>query len=161
MRIRVYSFFIFICLISCKKSEGLPNKFVGTWYDSEYIIPGKSSIKINKDSSFSYKSRGCQWGSVSNGKWKIIGDSIELNSTSSDTCYKMFPFVYCFPFGEKDTKDLLTIPNCIPNENAFFAIFKNEKFYLKNDSLVYKLKTKSKCPDTLKIVFARTQKIRK
>lgn len=161
MRIRLFCFLFLISFISCKKPEKPINKFAGTWYDTEYIIPGKSSIKINADSSFSYRSRGCDWGSVSKGKWKMVGDSIELNSTSSDTCYKMFPFVYCFPFGKNNRKDILTIPNCIPDENAFFAIFTKEKFYIKNDSLVYKLKAGSNCPDTLKIVFARSKKIRK
>ncbi len=159
--IRIFSFLVFVCLISCKQAESLPNKFAGTWYDTEYIVPGRSSIKINKDSSFSYRSRGCQWGSVSKGKWKIIGDSIELNSTNSDTCYKMFPFVECISFGENRKKDIMTIPNCDSKDDAFFAIFKKEIFYIKNDSLVYKLKLSSNCPDSLKIVFAKTQKIKK
>ena len=158
MKCKEFSLLLFICLISCKKSESLPNKFIGTWYDTEYIVPGKSSIKINADSTFDYRSRGCQGGSVSKGKWKIVGDSIELNSTSSDTCYRMFPFVYCTPFGENNIRDILTIPNCNPDNNTFFAIFSKEKFYLKNDSLIFKVKPESKCSDTLKIVFAKTQK---
>ncbi|KQO28405.1 hypothetical protein ASF10_23020 [Flavobacterium sp. Leaf82] len=161
MRIRIFSFLILIFLISCKKSEVRVNKFIGTWHDTEYIVPGKSSIRINTDSSFYYKSRGCQGGSVSNGKWKIIGDSIELNSTTSDSCYKMFPFILCIPFRENIKKDVRTIPNCNPDNDTFFAIFSKEVFYMKNDSLIYKLKKNSKCPDTLKIVFAKTQKIRK
>jgi len=161
MRIRIFSFLIFVCLISCKKPEILPNKFSGTWYDTEYIIPNNSIIKINKDSSFSYRSRGCDWRVLSKGNWKIIGDSIELNSTTSDTCYKMFPFVECIPFGKYNGRDLSTIPNCNPKDDASFAIFKKEIFYIKNDSLVYKLKASSNCPDTLRIAYARTQKIRK
>jgi hypothetical protein len=161
MGIRIFSFLLFVCLISCKKPESLPNKFAGTWYDTEYIVPGRSSFKINKDSSFSYRSAGCDWRVLSKGKWKIIGDSLELNSTSSDTCYRMFPFVECIPFGKYKGKDLLTIPNCNPKDDASFAIFNKEIFYIKNDSLVYKLKASSNCPDTLKIAYAKTQKIRK
>lgn len=91
----------------------------------------------------------------------MIGDSIELNSTTSDTCYRMFPFVECIPFGKYKGKNLLTIPNCNPKDDASFAIFNKEIFYIKNDSLVYKLKASSNCSDTLKIAYARTQKIRK
>ncbi|PIF29636.1 hypothetical protein CLU81_0017 [Flavobacterium sp. 9] len=161
MKIRILAFSLMICLISCRKAEIPISKFVGTWYDTEYIVPGKSSILIKKDSSFYYKSAGCDWRVVSKGNWKIIGDSLELNSTSSDTCYKMFPFAECIPFGKNNRKDILTIPNCDPVNNKSFAIFIKERFYIKNDSLVYKLKSSSGCPDTLKITFARTQKIRK
>lgn len=161
MNLRIFSFLILFFLLSCKKSESLPNKFVGTWYDTEYIVPGRSSIKINLDSSFSYQSAGCQSRVISKGKWKIVGDSLELNSTSSDTCYKMFPFIFCIPFGENNRKDVLTITDCNPLGDTSFAIFEKETFYIKNDSLFYKLKVNSQCSDTLKIVFARTQKIRK
>lgn len=161
MRIRIFSFLVLISLISCKKTEKPVNKFIGSWYDTEYIVPGISSIKINLDSSFSYRSAGCNWRVISKGKWKIVRNSLELNSTSSDTCYRMFPFIFCIPFGENNRKNILTIPNCNPKEDVSFAIFEKESFYIKKDSLFYKLKVNSQCPHTLKIVFARTQKNRK
>ena len=161
MKFRIIPILVFVSLISCKKLESLPNKFVGSWYDTEYIIPNKSTLKINKDSTFKYESAGCDWRVISKGNWKIVGDLIELNSTSSDTCYRMFPFVECIPFGKYDRKDILTIPNCEPTNNKSFAILAKEKFYIKNDLLVYKLKPSSSCPDTLKIIFAKTEKIRR
>ena len=48
MTIKIFSFLLLIGLISCKKAEVPVNKFIGTWYDTEYIVPGRSSIKINK-----------------------------------------------------------------------------------------------------------------
>ncbi|GIQ60521.1 hypothetical protein Flavo103_36570 [Flavobacterium collinsii] len=161
MKFRIITILVLVSLISCKKSESLPNKFVGTWYDTEYIIPSRSTLKINKDSTFKYESAGCDWRVISKGNWKIVGDSIELNSTSSDTCYKMFPFVNCKPFETRRRKDVLTSPNCKPENNALFLIFAKEKFYIKDDSLVYKLRPSSSCPDTLKIIFAKTEKIRR
>lgn len=161
MKNRIIIFLLLISSVSCKRKEIPVNKFIKVWYDTQYIVPGKSSIKINKDSTFRYESAGCDWRVISKGKWKIIGDSIELNSTSSDTCYKMFPFVQCIRFGKYDRKDTLTIPNCEPVSNKSFAIFNREKFYIKNDSLIYKLNRSSNCPDTLKIVFAKTQKLKK
>lgn len=159
MKFRISTILVLVSLISCKKSESSLNKFGGTWYDTEYIIPNRSTLKINTDGTFKYASAGCDWRVISKGNWKRFGDTIELNSTSSDTCYRMFPFVECISYGEYDRKDILTIPNCEPTNNKSFAIFTKEKFYLKNDSLVYKLKQNSGCPDTLKIIFAKTEKI--
>jgi len=161
MTIRIFTFLFLIFLISCKKPEKPVNKFIGIWYDTEYIIPGKSSIKINKDSTFNYSSAGCDWRVFSKGNWKIIGDSIELSSVKIDTCYFAFSFLDCAFFDRRGKKPLVTIPNCEADGRKDFCIFSNETFYLRNDSLVYKIKTSSKCPDTLKIIFARTEKIRK
>jgi hypothetical protein len=161
MTIRIFSFLLLICLISCKKAEVPVNKFVGTWYDTQYVIPNLSVFKINIDSIFSYTSGACNWKGFSKGKWKMVGDSIELNSINSDTCYAMFPFMDCVRFENPRKEIIITNPNCKVNGNADFLIFSHEKFYIKNDSLILKIKPSSKCPDTLKIAFAKTQKIRK
>jgi hypothetical protein len=163
MKFKAISFLLFICLISCKKAESPPNKFLGTWYDTEYIVPGKSSIKINADSTFTYNGAGCDWRVFSKGKWGMTGDSIELSSTKIDTCYVVFPFADCSFFDRKNKAPLplLTMPNCEPDEGKSFCLFTKEIFYIKNDSLICKVKPESKCPDTLKIIFAKTQKIRK
>jgi hypothetical protein len=161
MKIRILIFLFFVSLISCRKSDNVHNKFVGIWYDTEYIIPSRSTLKINIDSTFNYQGAGCQWRLTSHGKWKIIDDFIELNSIKTDTCYRMFPFVDCNPFDTRKRKVVLTISDCNPKDNTDFLIFAKERFYIKNDSLVYKLKSNSLCPDTLKIIFAKTQKIKK
>ncbi|MBE8728332.1 hypothetical protein [Flavobacterium hungaricum] len=156
---------ILFLFISCNKKHEteteIENKFVKTWYDTEYIIPGRSKLIIKKDSTFNYTSAGCDWRSFSKGKWKMSGDFIELTSTKVDTCYVVFPFLDCGFFDRKNKERLLTIPNCEPKGNSDFCFFNKEKFYLKNDSLVCKIKPESKCPDTLKIVFAKTPKIPK
>lgn len=159
MRNIILIVFLIVCLISCKKSESLPSKFIGTWYDTEYVVPSLTILKIKADSTFLCTSGACTWQGFSQGKWKIVGDSIELNSIKSDTCYTMLPFVHCDPFEKR--KDSLTISNCNPKYVGDFLVFNKERFYLKNDSLVYKLKRSSKCPDSLRIVFAKTQKIKK
>ncbi|WP_294966122.1 hypothetical protein [uncultured Flavobacterium sp.] len=163
MMLRILGLLIFISFFSCKKKEIPVNKFVGIWYDTEYIVPSKNVLKINKDSTFSYNGAGCDWRIISKGKWRQVGDSIELNSTSSDTCYRMFPYARCIKFGENRRKDTLTISNCMPSQTTDFLIFSKERFYIKKDSLVYKFKASSNCPgyDTLKLVYAHTKKIRK
>ena len=160
MKNRILVFTIFIGLVSCKKAEIPVSKFVGIWYDTEYVIPTLSKLKINADSNFSYTSGACTWRGFSKGKWKMIGDSIELNSIKSDTCYRMFPFINCAPF-DNGKEGLVTIPNCTSKEKSNFLIFSSEKFYIKNDSLILKIKSVSKCPDNLKVIFAKAQKIRK
>lgn len=159
MKIKISILLLLLGFISCQKKEIPENKFIGTWYDTEYVVPSLTVIKIKADSTFSCSSGACTWQGFSRGKWKIIGDSIELNSIKSDTCYRMLPFVHCNPFEKR--KDTVTISNCTSKENSDFLIFEKERFYIKNDSLVYKLKPSSQCPDTLKIVFAKTKKIRK
>ena len=163
MTARILSFLILLCLVSCKKAETPVNKFVGFWYDTEYIVPGKSSIRINADSTFDYRGAGCDWTVFSKGKWRIIGDSIELSSIKIDTCYIISPFVDCTFFDRKGKASLplLTMPNCEPDQGKSFCLFTKEIFYIKNDSLFYKIKPESKCFDTLKIMFAKTKKIRR
>ena len=146
-----------IALQSCK--EKADEKFTKTWYDTEYIIPGRTTLKINPDFTFNYSATGCMWRCLSKGKWNLNKDTLEFNSTTSDTCYNMFPFADCPKFGE-NKKFITTIANCTAETETVFIIFKNEKFYLKNDSLVYIQKKKSDCPP-IEMKFAKTEKIRK
>ncbi|MFD1604312.1 hypothetical protein ACFSJW_24820 [Flavobacterium artemisiae] len=153
---------ILFLFISCnKKTESeIENKFVKTWYDTQYIVPGRSELIVKKDSTFNYTSAGCDWRVFSKGKWKIKGDSIELTSSKIDTCYMAFPFIDCGFYERKDKERMVTIPNCKPDTGSDFCLFTKETFYLRNDSLIYKIKD-SKCPDSLRIEFAKTPKIRK
>ncbi|MBF4507620.1 hypothetical protein IRZ83_13170 [Flavobacterium sp. JLP] len=160
MTSRIFSFLLFIGLISCKKTEVHVNKFVGTWYDTEYVIPNLTIIKIKEDSTFSCVSGACTWHGFSRGKWKVTGDFIELNTVKIDSCYDVFPFFSC-RFFDKNNEAKMTIEGCKPKSPDSYVIFENENFYIKNDSLILQIKPSSGCPDTLKIVFAKTQKIRK
>jgi hypothetical protein len=157
-------FCIFVILIfafqACEKKAD--NRFTKTWYDTEYRTPGRTTMQVNKDSTFNYRAAGCMWRSISKGNWKVFGDTIELNSTSIDTCYNMFPFADCPKYGTYYEKKILsTIPNCIAESETDYIIFKKEKFYLKNDSLIYVRKANSNCPTSLSIVFAKTEKKKK
>jgi hypothetical protein len=147
-------------LLSCERKAD--ERFTKTWYDTEYRIPGKSTLKIKSDFTFRYNARGCDWHTISKGKWKVIGDTIELNSVGIDTCYNMFPFAECLKFGENINRKIqTTIPNCSTESGKVYTIFNKEKFYFKNDSLVYIRNANSNCTELLKIVFAKTEKIKK
>ncbi|MFV8327318.1 hypothetical protein [Flavobacterium sp. ZS1P14] len=155
-------FCIFVILIfafqACEKK--VDNRFTKTWYDTEYRTPGRTTMQIKNDSTFNYRAASCMWRCTSKGNWKVFGDTIELNSTSIDTCYNMFPFADCPKYGTYyDKKILSTIPNCTAESETDYIIFKNEKFYLKKDS--HMRKANSNCPDSLSIVFAKTEKKKK
>ena len=125
----------------------------------QLLYSRKTTLKINSDFTFNYNSQGCQWKTISKGKWKVIGDTIELNSTNIVTCYNMFPFAECIKFKEYENKKILTtIPNCSSESETDFSIFNKEKFFLKNDSLIYIKKSNSLCPNSFKIVFSKTEK---
>lgn len=143
---------------SCKKRDEV-SKFARIWYDTEQIIPIKETLSINSDSTFIFNSRGCQGGSKSSGKWKISGDSIILNSSLPKDCYIISEFAECLHFGDKH-EIKTTAKGCEPNHDLFYSEFKNEIFYIKNDSLFYKPKKNWSCPDSLQIVFAKTEKVR-
>lgn len=158
MKLKFFIFFIATFTFqACEKKAD--ERFAKNWYDTEYIIPGKKILTINSDFTFKYNARGCEWHSISKGKWSVRGDTIELNSTRIDTCYHMFPFAECITFGAYSNKKIpTTIPNCTAESGTDYTFFNKEKFYIQNDSLVYKLKANSNCSDALKIVFAKTEK---
>lgn len=157
---QIFYFLLLLSLVSCKESETVPNKFIGKWFDTEYIVPMKASIEIKSDSTFSYSSSSCQWKSLSKGSWKISKDTIELTSSKIDTCYRAFPFMHCLKFGQ-EVQTVMRIKGCEPEYNdTNFAIFKNEKFYLKNDSLIYVYRKDWECSDSIIIKYARTGKIK-
>ncbi|MCR4033768.1 hypothetical protein [Flavobacterium panacis] len=166
MKNNCFLLLILICLISCKKNESKNkseeplNKFLGVWNDTEYIIPNETKLKINSDNTFVYTAAGCDWRVFSRGNWKTKGDSVELTSIKIDTCYIAFPFIDCGFYERKDKKRMVTVPNCEPDTGGSFCVFTKEVFYIKNDSLIYKIKD-SKCSDSLRIEFAKTPKIRK
>ncbi len=55
---------------------------------------------------------------------------------------------------------MVTVLNCKPDMERDFCVFTKEVFYIKNDSLIYKIKDTA-CSDNLRIKFAKTPKIRK
>ncbi len=153
--------FIFMTLVvSCENATDESKKFIGKWHDTEYSIPNTGFIEIKSDSTFYYRSAGCGWRSISKGSWKLYNDTIELSSGKIDTCYYTFPFVQCVEFGEF-VKRGKTISDCSPEVGIDFLEFTNERFYLRNDTLMYSNDKNLKCLDSSKIMLAKTMKIKK
>jgi len=160
MTIKTLSLLVLIFSISCKKTESSPKNFVGTWYDTGFKAENKTIIKILDNNTFLYNGGNSNWTGFSNGTWEIIGDTIELSSSKMEECYNVSTFSDCDVSNEKN-KITTTIPGCIPEIDVSYVIITKEKFYIKNDSLIYKSKTSSKCLDKLKISFAKTPKTKK
>ena len=141
---KAYSlFFIVIIFISCKKhndNDISKNEFVKIWQSRKSIIPHRAYLNIKSDSTFEYKNSGCQWSSNSFGTWKIIKDTLILNSIPSKECQYVNGFGNNLQIPKKgeDFERKTTISNCIPEErNGLYIKFSNDKFYLKNDTLEY------------------------
>lgn len=160
MTIKTLSLAILIFSISCKKTENTPKNFAGTWYDTGYEAENKTILNILPDKTFLYNGGSSSWTGFSNGTWKMIGDTIELSSAKMEDCYNVFPFSDCSS-ADKNSKVLTTIPGCVPDMDMSFVTIDKEKFYIKNDSLIYIRKTTIKCPNRFKISFTKTPKSKK
>lgn len=160
--------FLFVCLVlfsSCKKElpQTIENpKFVRTWYDTVQGMPFRAKLSIKENNTFEYSSRSCQDGSKSNGIWKIEKDTIILNSIKPKGCLFQHPFgVICIPFNEPFNGDYKTIKDCEPSgREATYEIFENEKFILRNDTLIHTNKVKDNCPN-IRIAFSTKEKVRR
>ena len=91
MKFIQHSFLILflVSFLSCKNSEekiNIEDKFIREWQSKKIVIPGKSFLKINPNYPFEYKSAGCQWRCNSFGNWKVINDTLILNSIPSKEC---------------------------------------------------------------------------
>lgn len=160
MTIKTLILAILIFSISLKKTESSPKNFAGTWFDTGYEPENKTTLKILPDNTFLYNGGSSSSTGFSNGTWKMIQDTIELSTVKMEDCYTVFPFSDCSST-DKKSKGLTTIPGCVPDMDMSYVTFDKEKFYIKNDSLIYKNKIGSKCPNRLKISFSRTSKSKK
>jgi hypothetical protein len=142
--------------ISCKnESEDI---FIREWQSKKIIIPHKAYLKINSDHTFEYRDAGCQWRCNSFGKWKVMNDTLILNSIPSKECQFTNGFGNNFraPIKGEDFKLETTIKDCKPDErNGEYVKFINDKFYIKNDTLEYV--TNIKLPFNNRFAFFKRQ----
>ena len=153
---------ISILFFSCKK-EVIEKKtdFVKTWYDTEKIIPFEATLKINEDNTFEYYGGACDSQFESSGTWFVKNDTIILNSKIPSECMAMTEFgKMCYSKEEiEKIRFTRTIKNCKTTSNKEFNNFSNEKFYIKNDSLVFKKDKKDTCTG-FEMVFSNNIKSR-
>lgn len=119
-------FVIFVFIFSCEKS----NEFENQWYSLD------SKLKINNNKTFEFERFNSISSSISKGKWEVINDTLILNSFQTNKCYFLENFKL-EPLRKNDIYILIkTNKDCHPNQG--YVIFKNEKFYLKDSTLIYK-----------------------
>ncbi|KDN53717.1 hypothetical protein [Flavobacterium seoulense] len=119
-----FCFFILVIsllFLSCEKTD----KFENQWYSLD------SNLKINKDRTFEFERFNSISSSISKGEWKIINDTLVLNSFENKGCYFYENYVL-----EPLNKIINKNKNCQPNQG--YVNFKNEKFYIKDSILIYK-----------------------
>lgn len=146
-----------VLFLYCKNSDekiNIENKFIHEWQSKKTVIPGKSFIKIYPNYTFEYKSAGCQWRTNSFGNWKVINDTLILNSIPSKECQILDGFgEIVLPLKKGEVyKPKTTLKGCQPEqwENVYVE-FVNEKFYIKSDTLEYV--TNIKMPFNDRIAF--------
>lgn len=163
MKLKLLLTFLFIVFISCKKGETKAiekSEFVKTWFDTVRMVPFKSKLIINDNKTFEYNGGACTSSFESKGSWKIEKDTLILNSSKTKKCYWKHPFgLMCSEKDfEKIREDNKTIKDCNPTGENAYVIFDNEKFYIRNDTLIHTKKNKY-CPK-FKIAFSSVQKVR-
>ena len=125
-------------------------------------MPLKERLIIKENKTFEFSSRACQGGSESNGIWKIENDTIILNSIKPKGCLFQHKYGFCLIVGDKSYfENNKTIKGCEPSgRDSSYEIFENEKFFIRNDTLIHVNKINDPCPN-LKIAYSMKEKIRK
>ncbi len=157
---------ILLLFSSCKKDlpKEIENpKFVRTWYDTVQGMPYRAKLIIKANKTFEFSDHACQSGSKSNGIWKIVNDTITLKSIKPKGCLFQHRFgVYCIKIGDKSYfENNKTIKGCEPSgRESDYEIFENEKFIIKNDTLIHINQAKNDCGE-IRVAFSTKEKVRK
>ncbi|MGO4822030.1 MULTISPECIES: hypothetical protein [unclassified Flavobacterium] len=128
---------VILTLLSCEKKYVInSNAFEYKWYSLD------GNLTINSNNTFEFNRFTCISQSISKGKWKITNDTIVLNSFEPKGCYYIESFILEPPPPLKDTitnhnfNHKKTIKECTPNIG--YVVFRNEKFYIKDSTLISK-----------------------
>ena len=141
MRIRpIFKVLFLFLLLGCKKDQRIDSKkIIGLW-NIERDAYTKGTLRINENQTFKFKETAHLSETFSEGIWKIKKDTLFLNSKPSTECLYLNNFS---PFCEDEfivVKPYIetTIENCHPdNFTKYYTSFNQEKFIVKNDSLIY------------------------
>ena len=75
---------LLVTLFSCKKKEevkiNISEKFIREWESVKTIIPHKDYLLIKSNQTFEFHGRACTSFYESFGKWKVVNDTLILNS---------------------------------------------------------------------------------
>ncbi|WP_300671196.1 hypothetical protein [Soonwooa sp.] len=126
-------------LINCSKQEKAQfvksEDFIRDWSVVRYPY-SDATLSLMSNHNFSYSENGHMSGSFSEGTWQKKGDTLILNSNQQKDCF----YLDDFSLNTKTLNDELwtSIKDCQPKDGSdFFTEFKNSKFIVKKDSLIY------------------------
>ena len=147
-----------LLLSSCNKPNKIIDlhrkKIIGIWKldlkkDSLNIITAKLNLLENNTFKYSGKYES-EIALFSEGKWKIVSDTLFLNTENINKCYYLWNGIstQCENFDNSKTENGIvvkqnivehtTIKNCLPkSRNIYYSKFTDEKFLIKNDLLIY------------------------
>ncbi|MDX6183795.1 hypothetical protein SGQ44_15880 [Flavobacterium sp. Fl-77] len=158
---------LIISLSSCNKfkqkeqlNENQNSEFVKTWFDTIRGIPFAEKLEIKQNRTFKLIGGACTARWWSEGSWRIKNDTIILNSFKPKKCIYLREYgIMCRTFEEirKNGREV-SIKDCNPDSDNDYEMFINEKFYIKNDTLVH-VKQNKKC-EGIKVAYSTTEKIR-
>lgn len=165
MKTTISALCLLLFFVSCNKSAPkessahINSKFVTVWFDTAKGVPFTEKLEIKQNGTFNLVGAACTASWSSEGNWIIENDTIILNSVKPKEC------VYINEYGTRcKTRDeimkngsVLSSKECDTTYRyPDFEVFKNEKFYFKNDSLVH-VKQNKKC-EGITIVYSNKEK---
>lgn len=142
----------FLSFIACKNSteNEIRNKYIAEWKSTKKPIPYSGTLKINNDNTFDFNSGACMSRSYSKGKWRIENDTIILNSFEPKNCCFLIVFGgNCEKYGKTGENYMFkkSFKDCDLQTEDLYDVFENTKFYIKNETLVFKKSKINDCED--------------
>ena len=158
---------LIISLSSCNKfkqkeqvNENQNSEFVKTWFDTIRGIPFTEKLEIKQNRTFKLIGGACTAGWWSEGSWNLKNDTIILNSIKPKKCVYLREYAaMCRTIEEIRKNDRkISIKDCTPDSDDDYEMFINEKFYIRNDTLIH-VKQNKKC-EGIEVAYSIKEKIR-
>jgi hypothetical protein len=136
----------------------IKNNFLGVWKSVERIYPYRATLVIDSSYKFAFVGGACVLHFESQGKWKLNGDTLILDSFYPEKCCYIREFgVNCTVItiidsisetNDSTSFELKTsIKDCIPDYIDEYILFENEKFLIEDSVLTHIQKSKALCPE--------------
>ena len=158
---------LIICVSSCNKfkqkeqlNENKNSEFVKIWFDTIKEVPFTEKLEIKQNRTFKLIGGACTARWWSEGSWNLKNDTIILNSFKPKRCVYLTEYAaMCRTIEEirKNGRDV-SIKDCTPDSDDDYKMFINEKFYLRNDTLIH-VKQNKKC-EGIEVAYSNKEKIR-
>ncbi len=148
-----------------KSTQEQIDKYLGVWHSTDRHFEYSTDLKIDSMNNFTYEGGACESSFLSKGSWKLNGDTIVLNSFQPEECYYVQDFGIKYIdeppiIDDTTTHELRTsIKGCKPDKYYItYFLFNNERFIIKNDTLIHIANTKTPLRDILKEDFIKQTK---